>query len=467
MARAVTYRSPLFDFHSWRQADTAAIARNFVKERFNPLYPQVDFRGAQPEGFVETGFELYAFIVAALGKVVGFSPALGRILNIVLFPLTALLLYRFVRLRYGEPEGAVALFIYSLGLPLTLFMDRAFMNEALLALLSVVCLWSAQSYCERLRTRDLAILLLASASIAVVKPTFLIVAAPVAALFVERFGRAGLFRPELWLVGAVTLICGALWFSHAHRLHEITGLSFGLGNKFMNGEVLSSPDYPVILGRRLLKDILGPVGVLSAPVGLIAALRLKKRAELWGVLAFAVYLVVVAAGNFHHNYYQLPIVPIGTVLTSVGIIAAVRGLSHWYGWKPASRLAACAGILWLAATSTFVRNVSAHNWYEVDHARWRLCADLEPLLVPSDRVVFVNEPNPDMLFCLDRKGWLLNDPTITLEQLRKLSAEGGSVVVSRKSDPLSVGLKQAAQRVLETPDFVVHRWPTEPRPELK
>jgi hypothetical protein len=29
IARAATFKSPLLDAHSWRQADTAAISRNF------------------------------------------------------------------------------------------------------------------------------------------------------------------------------------------------------------------------------------------------------------------------------------------------------------------------------------------------------------------------------------------------------------------------------------------------------
>lgn len=39
-----TYRihNPVADWHSWRQADTAAVSRNFVKDGFNPLFPQYD-----------------------------------------------------------------------------------------------------------------------------------------------------------------------------------------------------------------------------------------------------------------------------------------------------------------------------------------------------------------------------------------------------------------------------------------
>jgi hypothetical protein len=47
-ARATTLRTPIFDHHSWRQADTAAIARNFVRERFNPIHRLTGAAVAQP-----------------------------------------------------------------------------------------------------------------------------------------------------------------------------------------------------------------------------------------------------------------------------------------------------------------------------------------------------------------------------------------------------------------------------------
>ena len=459
MARAVSTQLPLFDFHSWRQADTAAIARNFLEERFNPLYPQVDFRGGRAEGYVETGLELHAFLVAALAKLVGFSTALGRLVNALLFPIAAWFLFRFAAVRYGEPAGMIALFIYALGLPLTMFIDRAFMNESILTLLSILCLWSAQLYCARRQPRHLIVLIAASASIAMAKPTYLVVAAPVVGLFVERFGPRAVLRLDLWLVGLITAASGALWFWHAHQLYEITGISFGFGNKLLGPSALNWSDYPYILARRLIKDVLGPVGVLFGVIGAIAALRVKKRAEIWGLGAFAVYLVLIAAGNFHHNYYQLPIVPIGTVLASAGIVASVRTLSSRRAWTRTRTIAAYAGILWIAAISTFVRSVSAHNWYELNTARLRLCEDLKPLLSEEERVAFVHDPNPDVLFCLDRKGWLLNDPQITPATIRDWTTAGGAsaVAIVRKDDPRNADMERSFDRILETPDFLAYR----------
>ena len=461
MARAATYQSPLFDFHSWRQADTATISRNFTRESFNPLYPQIDARGALTNGFVETGFEIHAFAVAALSKVVGFSPQLGRLVNAALFPIAALLLFRFVRTRYGDDVAVVAVCVYALGLPLSLYMDRAFMNESILSLLSLVCLRSAQQYCAGAGRGHLAALVLASAAIAIVKPTYLVVFAPVVGLFWERFGTAALARWELWLPAVASAACGALWFSHAHALAQATGLSFGLGDKLMNADILLSSEYWVKIVRRLFADILGPVGFVAAIAGVVFALQRRRVAEFLGFLAFDVYLLVVVGGNFHHNYYQLPIVPVATVLIALAIVEAASRVAQRRGWRREQMVMLVAGIVWLAVMGAFARSVSAHNWYELDAGRVTLCQDVRPLLSETDRVVFVNERSPDVLFCLDRKGWLLNEHEGNMDYLRRFAAQGGSIVIVRASHPVRAELDAAASRLLASTEYVVYRMKAE------
>ncbi len=41
---------PLADWHSWRQADTSAVSRNFVKSGFDILHPQFDDLSNVPSG---------------------------------------------------------------------------------------------------------------------------------------------------------------------------------------------------------------------------------------------------------------------------------------------------------------------------------------------------------------------------------------------------------------------------------
>ena len=83
-ARAATLRIPIVDHHSWRHADTA-IARNFVRERFNPMYPQVDWRGSRPNGYVETGLELHALRIAGVWRAGGIHVESGRALAALMY----------------------------------------------------------------------------------------------------------------------------------------------------------------------------------------------------------------------------------------------------------------------------------------------------------------------------------------------------------------------------------------------
>jgi len=456
MARAATFQSPLFDFHSWRQSDSASIARNFLEERFNPLYPQVDWRGDAAHGYVETGLELHAFIVASLAHVVGFSTHLGRLVNTLLFPVAALLLYRFILARYGEWCGLIGLYIYALGLPLTLFMDRAFMNESLLTLLAIACLRTTQLYLQNGRIVYLASLLVASTVLALVKPTFLVVWGPILGLFIERAGVRALLRWELWLVATATVAAVVGWFTHAHTLFTMTGLTFGLSDKLFDADLVLTLRYWSKIATRLVKDVLGPVGIGFAVYGLVVAIRQRRWAEPLGVAAFLAYLIVVTTGNFHHNYYQLPIVPIGVVLAALGVSEAISRMGEARRWTADRRVYVCAALLWAVALSTFARSVSFHSWYEVDERRVRMCEQLAPLLDPTDRVAFANYLSPDILFCLDRKGWLLEGEGGP-ERFTDLLKKGAVVVTDRASTENVRVLDGLATVITSTPEFAAYR----------
>jgi hypothetical protein len=71
LCRLFNLTTPLLDYHSWRQTDTAAIARNFYYNGFNIFYPQIDWGGTGP-GYVEAEFQLVPFIIAIFYKYLEF-----------------------------------------------------------------------------------------------------------------------------------------------------------------------------------------------------------------------------------------------------------------------------------------------------------------------------------------------------------------------------------------------------------
>ncbi len=454
MARAATVKSPVFDFHSWRQADTASIARNFVREDFNPLHPQVDFRGEQAVGYVETGFEAHAFIVATLAKVVGFSTDLGRMVSVLSFPLSGLLLFAFLRDRYGQAAAVTGTAIYAVGLPLTMYVDRAILNEPLLTLLTFASFRSAQVYLRDGRAGALAGLFLSMALIAIVKPTYLIAGAFVAGLFIERHGGRGLVRWELWAVGVAAIGAGVAWFQHARTLQAITGLSFGLTDKLFDAQLLFSGAFVSKIVVRLVKDVLGPLGMAGVIYGAIVARQSGRWAELLGLAAFLVYLGVVTTGNFAHNYYQLPIVPPAICAMALGIVTAVERMGQRRHWTSDRVIAGLATVVWLAALTTFIRAASAHSWYEVDYGRVHICEELVRTVPPEQRLAFLHYGSPDLLFCSDRKGWLLQDSEVDAKRLADLLDKNAVIVVETRFSETVRLLERLGTPVTSTPAFV-------------
>jgi hypothetical protein len=146
------------------------------------------------------------------------------------------------------------------------------------------------------------------ACIGAVKPTFLIVAAGVFALYLERDGWRGLRRAEPYAIVAFGILAAALWLSWASSLGRSTGLTFGLTDKLFDAAVLFDHGYWVKVTRRLVKDLFGPIGIVAAALGLVTAWRAHRLVEIALVLAGLVYLIVVTPGNYHHDYYQIPVV---------------------------------------------------------------------------------------------------------------------------------------------------------------
>lgn len=401
-ARAATYKVPLLDHHAWRQADTAAIARNFYRERFNILYPQVDHRGAQERGYVATGLEVLAFIVAGISLATGFHYEIGRLASSVLFVGSCLLVETFARRRYGPEHGLVAAFLYAFGFPLLVFIERAFMNESLLIFLSLACLVATARYLERPRVLTLATLIAASTAVATIKLPYLIVWAPVVGLFLERYGVASLKRWELWTMAVVNVVAAVVWYSHVSELAASTGLSFGLTDKLFDTATVFSAEFPMRLLVRFRKDILGPVLFVAVTIGLWRAVLERRWFEPLGVAGYLAYLVLVALGNFHHDYYQLALMPVAPFLASSGLIYIADQFGS--ARRRDQRLALFLG---LAVVSTFVRHVSAHSWYEYSPGDVAVCEALARLSAPADRIAFAGYNDPKIMFCADRKGWLL------------------------------------------------------------
>jgi hypothetical protein len=78
---------------------------------------------------------------------------------------------------------------------------------------------------------------------------------------------------------------------------------------------------------------------------------------------------------------------------------------------------------------------------------------------PQERVIFLMHNNPDMLFCADRKGWLLPQHQITGPALRDAMNAGAVAVVSplqEFAEPVQTLLNRRTRKKLEVQGWAVH-----------
>jgi hypothetical protein len=298
-------------------------------------------------------------------------------------------------------------------------------------------------------------LIVSTSLVGAVKLPYLIVWAPVVGLFLEADGKRA-WRGPLGLMMVVNIAVAGAWYSHAHRLAALTGLSFGMTDKLFDAAIVFSTSFIEVIASRLFKDILGPIGVAGAVAGLWYGLRESRWCEALGVAGFAVYLVLVAGGNYVHDYYQLAVMPVAPSLVAFGLVRIVDAFAP----NSEGRRRALAATLGLAALATFARSASAHSWYEYSTSEVELCRSIGATSSEGERVMIVGTSDPKLLFCIDRKGWLL--PSADEGAIRASWEAGARLAVVPKSSTNAAArrfLAENANPAISTLDVDVFRLP--------
>src|SRR3989344_5460151 len=101
--------SPIADWHSWRQSDTASVTKNFVTEGFNPFYPKaldmsivsdINYPNLERNRFVE--FPIYNIATYPFYQILGAEDKYSRLVS-VLFSLGSIVFLYLITKKYlGE-----------------------------------------------------------------------------------------------------------------------------------------------------------------------------------------------------------------------------------------------------------------------------------------------------------------------------------------------------------------------------
>src|SRR3989344_5832217 len=314
LVRIYKLDSPIADWHSWRQADTAAVSRNFIKD-FNPFYPRgVDMSGVAEHPIPNLGayrfveFPIYNLAVYPLYLLFGVDDKYSRLAS-VLFSLGSIVfLYLITRKYTGTGTSLLAAFIFAV-LPFNVFFSRSTLPEPTFIFFSLGMIYFVDQ-------KKLALGLIFSAIAFLIKPWAIFFALPL----IYSNWPPSKKKILLALMAITPFVVWRLWIMQYPE-------GIPASNWLLNGdEIRFRPAFWWwIISERIGREILGVTGAFLFFLGLILKPKNSYFLHIWA-LSFFLYFIIFATGNVRHDYYQVIFVPIASIFVALGFMGLIKGL---------------------------------------------------------------------------------------------------------------------------------------------
>jgi Dolichyl-phosphate-mannose-protein mannosyltransferase len=337
LVRLYRFQEPIADWHSWRQADTSAVSRNFVLFGFDVLHPTFEDISNVPSGldnpkgyrFVE--FSLYNIFQAGFFKLFGYFTLreCGRLITIFSSILIIIFLYLLISKYVNKTVGLLTAFFYAF-IPYNIYYGRTILPDTTMAMAILGGVYffdkwlSEASESRKKRFFNFVLAIIFTASAFLLKPYALFFTLPMVYLAWKKFGFGFLKKWQLWIFLILSVSPFVFWRLWIRQYPEGVPASTWLFNG--NGIRFRPSFFRWILYERLTKLISGYVGVLILGTGVFFARKQKNYPLFYSfLLSSLLYVVIIATGNVQHDYYQILIMP--TIAIFYGLGAYL--LSSW------------------------------------------------------------------------------------------------------------------------------------------
>lgn len=477
VVRLYQIHTPLADWHSHRQADTASVAREYVKSGIKLLYPRyhdlsnIQSRQDNPEGYRMVEFPIINGLVATTYPIASFI--IGTQIHIwyrfvsILFSLGSLLiLYAITKHLYSTNSALITVLVFAL-LPYNIYYSRSIFPEISMVFFYLLALFAGLKTDQKPKSHWYLVMILSSALALLIKPIAAFFLIP---LMVPAINSIKNNKPHhrIWALSvfamATPLILWRFWIS---QFPEGIPSSVWLLNS--NGIRFRPAWFRWLFYERLAKLILGYTGLALMGLGFgllfnrsffqsnssassISARFISRLSTIpyssWFVLAWGLgsllYLIVFATGNVQHDYYQIPIIPLISLLVGLGLDYLIS--------KP-SLLPKIAGIVILTAMLVLSWH-QVKGYYQINNWAIVEAGQAVDRIAPRDaKVIAPYLGDTAFLYQTNRSGWPLG------HEIDEKIRMGADYYVSTTMDDEANMLKERYQVVAETPLYILIKLP--------
>ena len=450
--RSYKIHEALGDWHSWRQADTASVAREYVKAgKIDLLHPQFHDLSSIPSGLdnpdgwrmVEFPLRdgLHAFLATEFPSL-GFLEV-GRGLSILFSTLTIVIIY-FIVLPLSGPVAALSSSLIYAILPYNIFYGRVILPEPMLVMFTMFTLLAYMRYIDTAKLRYWFTTLLSLTCALLLKPTALIILLPMLGYFFASSNKNLKLFFSSAVLPALAIIPYYFWRHHIAAYPAGIPASAWLFNS--NGIRFKGAWFRWLFGERIAKLILGYWGLIPLGFGLIKLGQKKQETLVYSglLLGSLAYLALIATGNVQHDYYQIQIMPTIAIIAGLGVSYLI---SFKHSWGKIYAVILISSVLLLS---------SALSWYELKGYFWvnnRAMVEAGQYIdlnTPKDSLIIAPyQGDTAFLYQTNRRGWP------TGGEIEKKIQQGADYYVTTTRDQEFNELKSKYSVIIEDDRFAV------------
>lgn len=451
--RLYKFDNPIADWHSWRQADTAVVTRNFVQEGYTPFFPKFNTLNSlnerqipNPNRYFFAEFPIYNTFQYVGYVFIGYFTLeeWGRIISIIAASLTTIVLFMLVREYSSERVALIAAIFFAI-LPYNIYYGRVILPDPLHIFLSVLTLYLVTLW---VRSPNIVWAVLAGIAMTgaiLTKPYALVLFLPIIYLLFVAWGFNGVKKISVYIFALIALLPFLAWRWHIEQYPE--GM-FGTTWLYNQGNIRFTGAYfRWLIFDRMNRLIFASGGFVLFWIGIMKGSDKKEGYfyYLW-LAAVLVFFVVIAKGNVTHDYYQMPLVPIGCIFMAKGIDFLLS-----YGNTLFQR-----GINVSVAMILTVMML-AFGWFEVrgyfninNPAIVAAGRAADSLLPKNAKVITAYQDDPAFLYQTNRLGW-----TVGADRIPEFIKAGATHLVSVNYDDDTNKWMNQCSIVVKNSEYVI------------
>ncbi len=454
--RLYRFDNPIADWHSWRQADTSAVSRNFVNDGFDLLHPRMDnISNVQsglenPHGYFFVEFPMYNAAQAGLFQIFGMLTLeeWGRLITIFSSLLTAFFLYLLVSRHSNKTIGLFAAFFYTF-IPFDIYYGRVILADPSMVMAVTGGIyffdrWLDTSSKDKVKSVKFYVLVLLFTTAALLlKPVALFFVLPMIVLAWKKFGARLFLQWPLWLLAIVSVVPLIWWRTWMTQYPEGIPANAWLLNG--NGIRFRPSFFRWIFYERLTKLISGYFGMVFALIGVYQLTKQKDWLFFASfVVSSLVYVCVFATGNVQHDYYQIPIMP------SVSIIFAI-GAYYLYHLSLKKMPVGKVLLVVCMIGGFYFSWHQVRDYFNINNRSIIVAGVAVDKLTPKDAKIIANyNGDSSFLYQTKRKGWASFEKPIP-----EMVHMGASYLVLVNPTEQDLGLSKEYPIVTATPEYVL------------